>query len=62
MGRRRNVFVDHRVATAAAVVFISHLLAHFVPQPVGGPGFSLGNVVTQGTLKREEAASVSLGT
>ena len=61
MGGRGNVFVDHGVRASATVVCIPHLFTDAVPEPVGSPGFTLGNVVVQGRIQWPEAASVSLG-
>ena len=60
MRRRRDVFVDHHVAAAPAVVVVGHLFAEAVLEVVGRPGLPLGNVVVQAALEREEAAAVGL--
>ena len=57
----RDVLVYHGVGASAAVVFISHLLAYHMAQPVGGPGFSFGDVKLHGRLQGEETAAVGLG-
>ena len=58
----RYVLVNHRVAAATAVVFVPHLLAYAVAQPVGGPGLTFRDVQQQGGFEQEESAAVALHT
>ena len=55
-----DIFVDHRIAAAPAVILIAHLFADAVAQPVGGPGLPFRDVAVQGGLQREETTSVGL--
>ena len=60
VGRRRDVFVNHRVTAAAPIILVAHFLAQTVFEPVGGPGFALGDVQVHGRFQREETAAVGL--
>ena len=62
MRRRRDEFVDHRIAPAPAVVLVTHLFAETVFEPVGRPRLALGNVVSDAAFQREKATAVSLRT
>ena len=62
MCRRGDIFVDHGVGPAAAVVRFGHLLARFVFQIVCRPGFPFWNIHAEAAFQREKAPSVGLRT
>ena len=37
VSRRRDKFVDHRIATSATVILVAHLFTQLVLEPVGRP-------------------------
>ena len=61
VGRRRDIFVNHRVGASAAVVLVAHLLTDPVLEPVGRPGLPFRNVLAKGRLLDEEAVAIGLG-
>ena len=61
VGRRRDIFVNHRVGASAAVVLVAHLLTDSVLEPVGRPGLPFRNVLAKGRLLDEEAVAIGLG-
>ena len=57
---RRDEFIDHRVSSSSAIIFVRHLFARPMFEPIRCPRFTLGNVEFQAAFERKEAASVSL--
>ena len=58
--RRRDILIDHGVASSPAIVLVSHLFSELVLQPVGRPRLPFRDVHDQRTLQREESPAIRL--